>query len=155
MQQPAVEPLIRPATARDIPAVSALAKRTWLDAFGSSVTPEERAVELEETRSEAYFRRALQTDTILVAELEWEIVGYVQFGDVTIPEIDVQPGDQALRRVYVETGLQGRGIGRRLMNAALAHPRLEAARRVFLRASASGLSGRPSSPSGPEEWQRI
>ena len=32
----------------------------------------------------------------------------------------------------VETELQGRGIGRKLMEAALRHPRLAGARRIFL-----------------------
>jgi diamine N-acetyltransferase len=49
-----------------------------------------------------------------------------------IPDVDVCPGDQELRRLYVEPSLQGQGIGRQLMTAALAHPRLAAARRIFL-----------------------
>jgi ribosomal protein S18 acetylase RimI-like enzyme len=52
--------------------------------------------------------------------------------DVNIPEIDVEPGDQQLHRVYVDIELQGKGIGRGLMNAALSHPRLAGARRIFL-----------------------
>jgi ribosomal protein S18 acetylase RimI-like enzyme len=123
---------IRAAEEADIASISALAKRTWADAFGDSLMPEELAVELEQTRSEEYFRTALEADTILVAELWADLVGYVQFGDVTVPEVDVQPGDRGLRRVYVETHLQGRGIGRDLMNAALAHPRLRAADRIYL-----------------------
>ena len=123
---------IREAREADLPAISELAKRTWADAFGSSVSPEQEAAELEETRSEAYFRAALATDTILVAELDGALVGYAQLGDVAIPEVDVQPGDQALRRLYVDTHLHGRGIGRELVTAALAHPRLAAAPRVFL-----------------------
>jgi diamine N-acetyltransferase len=123
---------LRAAQETDLPEISVLAKRTWADAFGSSVNPEDLAAELEKTRSEEYFRSALAADTILVAELDGELVGYVQFSDVTIPEVDVQPGDQGLRRVYVETHLHGRGIGRELVNAALAHPRLAAARRIYL-----------------------
>jgi ribosomal protein S18 acetylase RimI-like enzyme len=51
---------------------------------------------------------------------------------VHIPEADIRPGDQELHRVYVDTALQGRGLGRRLMDAALCHPRLAAAGRVYL-----------------------
>jgi diamine N-acetyltransferase len=123
---------VRAAEEADVPAISALAKRTWADAFGSSVSSEDRAAELEKTRSEEYFRSALAADTILVAELDGDLVGYVQFGDVRIPEVEAQPCDQGLHRVYVETDLHGRGIGRELVNAALAHPRLAAARRVYL-----------------------
>jgi diamine N-acetyltransferase len=123
---------IRPVVDADLPALSELAKRTWRDAFGESVSAEESADELEETRSERYFRSALGTDTILVAEAEGELVGYVQFGDVRIPEVDPKPDDRGLHRVYVETRRQGRGIGRKLVQAALSHPRLRRAPRVYL-----------------------
>jgi ribosomal protein S18 acetylase RimI-like enzyme len=123
---------VRPADEGDLPELSALAKRTWADAFGSSLGPEALEAELEETRSQAYFSAALIAQTILVAELDGELVGYVQFGDVTIPEVVAKPGDRGLQRVYVETELQGRGIGRALMDAALAHPRLADAERIYL-----------------------
>jgi ribosomal protein S18 acetylase RimI-like enzyme len=126
------EVAVRPAEATDVPAISALARRTWADAFGDSVSGEEQAAELAATRSVDYFRVALERDTILVGRVGSQLVGYVQFGDVGIPEIEIRPGDQELRRVYVETELQGHGIGRELMNAALAHPRLGKATRVFL-----------------------
>jgi len=124
--------LIRPAQTGDVRALSALAKRTWSAEFGSSLSPDDEVVELEETRSEAYFSNALPEKTILVAEANGALLGYVQFGDVEIPEVDARPGDQGLQRLYVETALQGCGLGRRLMNAALQHPRLAEARRIFL-----------------------
>jgi GNAT superfamily N-acetyltransferase len=54
----------------------------------------------------------------------------VQAGDVTIAGVDAQPGDQSVRRLYVETALQVRGIGRSLLEAALEHPRLASAPRA-------------------------
>jgi ribosomal protein S18 acetylase RimI-like enzyme len=123
---------IRPVAEGELPALAALAKRTWLAAFGGSVSSEEAAIEVEQTRSEDYFRAALPTDTVLVAEEDGELVGYVKFGDVRIPEVDVLPGDQGIHRIYVETGKQGRGIGRELVEAALSHPRLRGAPRVYL-----------------------
>jgi diamine N-acetyltransferase len=125
-------PTIRPATSNDVPALSALAKRTWSEAFGSSVSLEQEAAELEETRSEAYYIRALRERTILVAEEDGVLVGYVEFGDVDIPEVDVRLGNQELHRIYVAAEVQGRGLGRRLMNAALEHPRLADASRIYL-----------------------
>jgi ribosomal protein S18 acetylase RimI-like enzyme len=124
--------IVRPVEPADVPALSALAARTWADAFGHTVSVEEQVAELEQTRSEQYFRAALEKDAILVAEDAGELVGYVQFGDVGIAEADAGPGDQEIRRVYVETRLHGRGIGRALTEAALEHPRLAAAPRVFL-----------------------
>lgn len=123
---------IRPVTEADLPPLADLARRTWLDAFGDSVSADDAAAEAEDTRSEEYFRAALRTDTILVAEADGQLVGYVKFGEVEIPEVDAEPGDGGLHRVYVETAQHGRGIGRELMHAALSHPRLQAAPRVYL-----------------------
>ena len=123
---------IRPVTENDLPPLADLARRTWLDAFGDSVNADDAAAEAEDTRSEEYFRAALRTDTILVAEADGQLVGYVKFGEVEIPEVDAEPGDGGLHRVYVETVQHGRGIGRELVHAALAHPRLQAAPRVYL-----------------------
>lgn len=122
---------IRPAEPVDIPALAKLAQRTWADAFGWSVTPEEQAAELE-NRSEASFAEGLHRWTTLVAEDGGTLVGYVQFGDVVIDGVDAQPGDQELHQLYVDTDAQGRGTGRALIEAALAHPRLATASRVFL-----------------------
>jgi diamine N-acetyltransferase len=123
---------IRLAVPSDVPELSALAARTWSHAFGDGVSADDQAAELEDTRSETYFDDALRTKTILVAEADGALVGYVQFGDVAIPEVDVQPGDRALQRLYVDTAFQGRGWGRKLMEAALRHPRLANAKRIFL-----------------------
>ncbi len=111
---------IRAARPDDVPALSDLARRTWLDAFGASVSAENAAAEIDEGRSEERFRASLSEQTILVAEENASLVGYVEFDD------------SELRRLYVETALQGRGIGRALLDAALAHPRLAGAQRVVL-----------------------
>ena len=112
--------MIRPARADDVPALADLARRTWLDAFGASVSPENAIAEAEEGRSEERFRAALDKQTILVAEENGALVGYVEFDD------------RELHRLYVETAVQGRGIGRALLQVALAHPRLAIAERVVL-----------------------
>ncbi len=123
---------IRLAELEDVPALSALAKRTWSDAFGDGVSREDEAAELEAGRSETYFANALDDKTILVAEANGVLLGYVQFGDVGIGEIEAQRGDRGLHRLYVETTMQGRGVGRMLTEAALGHPHLADASRIFL-----------------------
>jgi ribosomal protein S18 acetylase RimI-like enzyme len=125
-------PGIRPATSSDVPALAKLAKRTWSGAFGFSVSRDDEAVELAQTRSESYFMDALRKKTILVAEGNGELLGYVQFGDVEIPEVEARRGDQGLHRIYVETAWQGRRLGRKLAEAALEHLRLANASRIYL-----------------------
>jgi ribosomal protein S18 acetylase RimI-like enzyme len=115
-----------------VPALSALAKRTWSDAFGGGVRREDEEAELDERRSETYFAGALKKQTILVAEAGRALLGYVQFGDVGIAGVEARPGDRGLQRLYVETTLQERGLGRRLLESALRHPRLANASRIFL-----------------------
>lgn len=125
-------PTIRPAAPGDVAELSALARRTWADAFGDGVSAEDEALELEQGRSERYFAEALREKTILVAVEAGVLLGYAQLGDVDIPEVVARAGDRELHRLYVDTELQGRGLGRRLLEAALAHPRLAGAERVFL-----------------------
>jgi len=124
--------VIRPATTDDVDELGELAARTWMDTFGAGLAAEDAASEIEERRSARYFADALERTTLLVAEQEGGLVGYVQLGDVTFPEIAAQPEDGAIHRVYVATPLQGRGIGRALTEAALAHRRLVDAPRVYL-----------------------
>ena len=109
----------RPVRPSDLPALADLAQRSWLGAFGSSVSGEDAAEEAA-SRSEEYFASALEESSILVAEVDGVLAGYVQFDD------------EELQRLYVETELHGRGIGRALLTAALAHPRLARTPRVHL-----------------------
>ena len=123
---------IRPAHRTDVAALADLATRTWQDEFGSSLEPEDLAVELHTRRSPEYFESALEQTTILVADDGRSLVGYVQFGLVDIPAVNASEGDMQLRRLYLDRADQGRGLGRRLIEAALAHPALAAAGRVYL-----------------------
>ena len=60
------------------------------------------------------------------------IVGYVQVTDVTLPIRPSAGRGQQLNALYVGREFQGRGIGRRLMDAALALPRVRSAANFFL-----------------------
>jgi ribosomal protein S18 acetylase RimI-like enzyme len=125
--------VIRPVQTTELAALADVAARTYADSFGDTYTPQDLARELAQNRSEAYFRSALEKgDIILVVAEDGQLRGFTQIKAVDLPELDPQPGDQLLDKVYVDPEWQGQGIGRRLLEATLAHPRLSAAKRVFL-----------------------
>ena len=124
--------IIRPVEGHEIPALSALASRTYRDAFGASMSADELASQLRTTRSEAYFESAVLEDTILVAVVDEVIVGYVQLSDVRIPIAEASASDQELFALYVHSDYQGKGVGTALMDAAFTHERSRRARKVWL-----------------------
>lgn len=124
--------IIRPVQADDVPALSSLASRTYAAAFGASMSADDLAALLKATRSEAYFRNAIREDTILVAVIESATVGYVQLSDLDIPVENAAAADQELFALYVDGERQGQGIGKALIEAALAHERFMRAPRIFL-----------------------
>jgi ribosomal protein S18 acetylase RimI-like enzyme len=123
---------VRRAERADINGIAELAKATYVDAFGQTFTPEELAEILQRTRSVEFYKDAFDKDGILVAEMEHQLIGYVQFGDVTFNFQGVTKEDQELQRVYVLSEQQGKGVGKALIEAALVDPRLKHAPNVYL-----------------------
>ena len=124
--------IVRRAERADIKVLSTLAMRTYTAAFGRTFKASDLADHLERNCSEAYFTRHFDDDVVLVAEDADCLVGYVKFGSVGIPIAQATHRDQELQRLYVDPGFQRKGIGRALMNAALAHPRLAGAESIYL-----------------------
>lgn len=123
---------IEPVQASELPELADLAARTFSDAFGADMDPEDLAKTLAENRSVRYFESSMKDSNVLVAKNNDKIVGYVQYGTIKIPEANAGKDDRELGRLYVETALQGKGIGRRLMDAALNDPEMAMAPNVFL-----------------------
>jgi ribosomal protein S18 acetylase RimI-like enzyme len=123
---------IRKVNKTDIPALSALATKTFVDAFGHTFTPHKLAERLK-GRSESYFVEVIKNDTILIAEEKDRLIGYVQFGPVEM-ELDVETSkqDQELKKLYVLSNYQRRGIGKLLIDTALATPQLAKAKNIYL-----------------------
>lgn len=124
--------IVRPADRRDAAALSALAVRTYSDAFGHSFGATDLAAHLRHHLSDACFERFLDKDVILLAARGDRAVGFVQFGLVRMVVDGASDEDRELRRLYVDPDVQRHGIGRSLMDAALAYPQLRQAPNVYL-----------------------
>ena len=125
---------IREARPDDANAISALAKETYAGAFGHSMTEADLRAHLENHLSPAQIAKMLRTDTFLLASVAGDIVGFVQFGQASIEmqHLVAVPGDKEIQRLYVLATHQNRGLGSRLMEAALAHPTLATGDSVLL-----------------------
>ena len=98
--------IIRPMIKRDLSAVRLISKNT------AEFTPDE--VELAGEVVDAYLANPGGSGYFaLVAEIESEIAGYICYGPTPITD-----GTWDIYWIAVDRHIQGKGIGRRLMNAA-------------------------------------
>lgn len=120
--------LVRAATDADVPALSALATRTFVETFVDELKIPYPQADLHAHLHEAYgltATAALLRDPELflhVAELpaEGALAGYVLAGPCKLPHAGASAEHGELRRLYVAHEWHGRGIGRALMEAAFA-----------------------------------
>jgi ribosomal protein S18 acetylase RimI-like enzyme len=125
-RKPQLHITVRTAKAVDIAALSALASETYAAAFGHSMSAEDLAAQLRDTRSENYFEAALQTDAILLAFVGGALAGYLHIRG------QPQDDDVEINALYVAPAMQGQGIGTALLEIASAHSRLADARFITL-----------------------
>ena len=126
--------IVRKAQKADVKPLSELAKTTYASAFGHSLNPSDLAAHLDNNLSDVCFEEFLEEDTILVAQHDGQLIGFIQIG-VVWPETDdddFSSEDAELRRVYVLAEFQGRGIGRQLIDAAFREARFATARDIYL-----------------------
>lgn len=122
---------IRAATKQDVRALAELAQTTYADAFGASLRAADLRALLEKNLAEEIFARMVEQDTILVAERDGRMIGYVQFGKCEFEQANAET-DYELRKLYVLRAFQNQGIGAQLLEAALNDARMKNAPRIFL-----------------------
>lgn len=127
---------IRNAGPSDANRLTALAQKTYVAAFGHSFTPSDLAAHLETELSVERMAAILHQDTVLVAEVDGQLVGFLQCGKNNVLHDGFTVGfpvpEQEVRRLYVDAAFQNQGIGARLMAAALALPELQKAAAIVL-----------------------
>ena len=123
---------IRQAVREDIAALSELACRVYAATFGHTLSQAELAAALRETKSEAYFRTVIVTDAILIALRSGRLIGYAQICKMSLPVEGAAPGSQQLNALFVDPAFHGKGVGKALLDAALALPRVRDGSTLYL-----------------------
>ncbi|OZB15348.1 MAG: GNAT family N-acetyltransferase [Hyphomonas sp. 34-62-18] len=133
---PAARPLtVRNALPGDLAALVALSQKTFTDKFGHLYNPEDLAGFLEESHGAAVYARWLADPRNLIRVAETEtgaLAAYLLCSPLSLPAENALPGAVELKRLYVDTPLQGRGLGSRFVDEALAWARSKGAPEIYL-----------------------
>jgi GNAT superfamily N-acetyltransferase len=123
--------MLRPGAPEDLMAVGALHQRSRVAAYSPFLPPEALADPSPDAMGRYWTERwAHERDThrMTVAERDGRLVGFTYLG----PDDEEDPVTGLLYAIHLEPAERGRGIGRRLMNDALAAMRSRGWRRAAL-----------------------
>lgn len=117
---------LRLAVPTDAPALSILAERTFVDTFVRGFGIPYPAADLAEFSRKSFDQaglRALLSDPArwwLVAEQEGRLVGFAEAGPCGLPHPEASPAHGELKRLYLDQPAQGQGLGKLMLERALA-----------------------------------
>lgn len=132
---PAAPLTVRKAAPEDLAALVALSQKTFTDKFGHLYDPEDLAGFLQESHGAAVYARWLADPRNLIRVAETEkgtLAAYLFCSRLSLPAENALPGAVELKRLYVDTPLQGRGLGSRFVEEALAWARSLGAPEIYL-----------------------
>ncbi len=109
------EVAIRQADLDDVNTIGFLAQQIWPQAYGDILSKEQLAYMLHRIYNPLSLKDQMlkQHHSFLVAELDDEPVGFASFSKIE------PPGVYKLHKLYVRTDIQGKGLGKALVNAVL------------------------------------
>ena len=123
----AMPPIIRLATPDDVPALAKLAEETFCQTFVEGYAVGYPQADLNAFLTDSYALEKVAAwiadprAQVLVAEdAAGQLIGYSHLGDNTLPYAAAGPDDGELKRIYVRRETQGTGLGRELIERALA-----------------------------------
>jgi len=119
--------MIRECSISDLPILQKISRETFQSTFGDMNTQENMNAYLEEAFHPERLKRELEnegTSFYFIYENE-ELAGYLKLNESEAQTDVHDPASLELERIYVAGSFQGKGVGRRLMEKAVA----EAARR--------------------------
>lgn len=111
---------VREGTVADAAAIAAVHDRSWQQAY-RGIAPDELLDNLDQVARTERWHGTLERDEgrVLVAELDGEVVGVVH----VLASRDAEAGPRCgeIEAIHLDPRVWDRGIGRALMEAALAH----------------------------------
>ena len=126
---------VRNAVPGDLPALVALSQKTFTDKFGHLYHPEDLAAFLTESHGEATYRAYLADPENLIRVAEYDngkLGAYLLCSPLSLPADSALPGAVEMKRLYVDAPLQGRSLGSRFVEEALAWARSRRAPELYL-----------------------
>ncbi len=126
--------LVRAARPADAAPLAALARATWLETFGDDYEPRDLHAYFDEHYTAGAMAIALSDPAVdvQIAERDEAAIGYVWICPLSLPAADAPAGAVELKRLYVRAAAQGGGLGRRLLDWAIAAARRGGAPALYL-----------------------
>ncbi len=112
---------IKPASKEDAVLVADLSRQTFYETFSPDNTPENMHQFLEEqfTRGRLILEVGARNNYFLLATLEGKTVGYIKLRNSDSPLFPGSKNAMEVARLYVISGMIGKGVGKALMQAAI------------------------------------
>lgn len=126
---------IRPCTLADAPALALVGQATFLDTYSDVLPGANIIAHCKSAHSEAVYAAWLADPAfqLWIAELQPGAapVGFMVVAPPDLP-MDVNEADLEIKRIYLLSKFQGGGVGRRMVEAAVAHGIARGAGRLLL-----------------------
>jgi len=117
---------LRPATPDDIPLLQNLAHTIWHLVFTSIITPEQTDLMLARMYATETLRKEMTTGVVWqILEEDHVPIGYTSYSMIA-------PGECKLHKLYLHPDHHGKGLGKRLMQEAVAYARAQGADTLVL-----------------------
>jgi diamine N-acetyltransferase len=128
--------LLRRAEVADAHALSLAGSATFLETFAEVLDGPDIVAHCEREHATSQYLSWLKSPTAAVWAAEVRdtasIVGYMVCDRAVLPVPDLRPTDFEIKRIYLLSRFQGSGVGRRLVELAIADARTQGANRILL-----------------------
>ncbi|MBV7255812.1 GNAT family N-acetyltransferase [Pacificimonas sp. WHA3] len=126
---------VRTAEITDAGRLSLIGQATFLESFADILPGSDILLHCRTQHSAADYAARLASDdgALWLAEgKRGAPIGYAALSTPDLPDVESQPGDVELKRIYVLSRFHGSGVGMNLMNTTIAHAKEVGCRRLLL-----------------------